>query len=48
MTQLAAQEFETLVQQIMARLSLPAGETPCAAQFRGVFATPDEAVAAAR
>ncbi len=48
MTQLAAQEFETLVQQIMARLSLPAGEMPRAAQFRGVFATPDEAVAAAR
>ncbi len=48
MTQLAAQEFELLVQQVMAKLSKPAGEMPRASQFRGVFATPDEAVAAAR
>ncbi len=48
MTQLAAQEFEALVQQVMAKLSQPAGEMPRAAHFRGVFASPDEAVAAAR
>ena len=47
-TQLAAQEFEALVQQIMAALNKPAGEMPRASEFRGVFATPDEAVAAAR
>ncbi len=48
MTQLAAQEFEALVQQVMAKLSQPAGEMPRAAHFRGVFASPDEAVAAAQ
>ncbi len=37
MTQIAAQEFEALVQQVMAALSKPAGEMPRASEFRGVM-----------